>query len=145
MEIDKLIERFILKHHVITIATISDNGTPRTANLFYAYDKNSAEFIFTTSVTTNHGMDMQKNIYVGANVVLESSNIGRLEGLQIEGRAFLAVDEELNKAKKRYIKRFPFAVIADLEIWVLKADFFKFTDNKLGFGKKILWYREEKY
>ncbi len=143
MEIDKLIERFIAKHHVLTIATLSEEGTPRTANLFYAYIKGEGRFVFTTSLTTAHGGDMNRNNRVGANIVLESKVVGRLEGLQIEGRATLAKGEELKEARSAYIKRFPFAIVADLELWVLTADFFKLTDNKLGFGKKIIWQREQ--
>lgn len=142
IEIDKRILKFIQKHHVMTIATLSEKGLPHTANLFYAYDKNQAAFIFTSSLSTAHGADMERTEYVGANIVLESSQIGCLEGLQIEGRAFRALGDQLPAAKKSYLIRFPFAVVAELELWVLKIDFLKMTDNKLGFGKKIIWTRE---
>ncbi len=143
MEIDKLIERFISKHHVMTIATLGDGDRVRTANLFYAYCAGKGEFIFASSVETAHGMDMLRYSTVGANIVKESSNIGILEGLQIEGQAFRPLGDELSSARARYVKRFPFAVVADLEIWILRADFFKLTDNKLGFGKKIIWKRAQ--
>jgi uncharacterized protein YhbP (UPF0306 family) len=43
----------------------------------------------------------------------------------------------------RYIKEFPYAAVADLELWRLEADFMKLTDNTLGFGKKLIWQRSE--
>jgi uncharacterized protein YhbP (UPF0306 family) len=40
-----------------------------------------------------------------------------------------------------YIKRFPYAAVAPLNIWVIEPDFMKLTDNTLGFGKKLIWNR----
>lgn len=142
---EKILSKFISKHHVMTIATIGEGGTPRTANLFYAYDTDNDAFIFTSSLSTAHGSDMCSRPFVGANIVLESSNIGSLEGLQIEGIARRPEsDSELSRIKKIYLKRFPFAIALELELWSLSVDFMKMTDNKLGFGKKIIWKREQK-
>lgn len=137
---DKKITKFISKHHVMTIATISISGAPHTANLFYVYDAENESFIFTSSLSTAHGADMQRCGAVGANIVLETSVIGSIEGLQIEGTA--EISSSL-RDKMLYLKRFPFAVVADLELWSLRADFMKMTDNKLGFGKKIIWNKEQ--
>lgn len=137
---DQTIAKFIAKHHVMTLATIGENGTPRTANLFYAYDNKNNTFIFTSSLSTAHGSDMERCEKVGANIVLETSRIGAIEGLQIEG---VARKSTSTRDKINYLKRFPFAAIADLELWTLSADYMKLTDNKLGFGKKIIWRRQE--
>ena len=53
--VDKKIERFIAKHHVLTLATATEQGEPYCCNCFYAYDAESAAFIFTTDVATHHG------------------------------------------------------------------------------------------
>ena len=45
--------------------------------------------------------------------------------------------------KEKLLKRFPYAVVAPLELWHLEADMLKYTDNTLGFGKKLIWQREE--
>ena len=42
-----------------------------------------------------------------------------------------------------YIKAFPYAAVADLSLWRIEADMMKLTDNTLGFGKKLIWHREE--
>jgi len=41
-----------------------------------------------------------------------------------------------------YLKRFPYAIAAKLDLWVLELDFVKMTDNRLGFGTKLEWRRE---
>ena len=45
----------------------------------------------------------------------------------------------LARAKSGYLKRFPVAALMDTQLWVVKLTFIKMTDNRLGFGKKLVW------
>jgi uncharacterized protein YhbP (UPF0306 family) len=48
--------------------------------------------------------------------------------------------DELKKARSAYLKRFPIArLMPDLNLWILSPDFIKMTDNRFGFGKKLIW------
>ena len=40
--------------------------------------------------------------------------------------------------KKKYLKRFPYARLMETTLWTLKLSFVKYTDNRLGFGKKLI-------
>lgn len=137
MEVDAKIEKFIAKHHILTLATATEQGEPYCCNCFFAYDKSLAAFIFTSSAETRHAQMMLKNSKVAASIVLETRIVGKIEGLQITGQIMQATTED----KRLYIKRFPYAAVADLELWRLEADFLKLTDNTLGFGKKLIWQR----
>lgn len=137
--VDKKIERFIAKHHVLTLATSTLQGEPYCCNCFYAYDQASAAFIFTTDTTTHHGQMMLQNSNVAASIVLETRTVGKVQGLQITGRAVAAKDGD----RLIYIKAFPYAAVAELSLWRLEADMMKLTDNTLGFGKKLIWQKEE--
>ena len=139
MEIDKRIEGFIAEHHVLTLATATPCGEPYCCNAFYAYDKASGAFIFTTDLSTHHGKMMAENERVAASILLETRTVGKIQGLQITGKVKLAIDGD----KMRYIKDFPYAVVADLSLWRLEAEMMKFTDNRLGIGKKLIWQRSE--
>ena len=139
MEIDKRIEGFIAEHHVLTLATATPCGEPYCCNAFYAYDKASGAFIFTTDLSTHHGKMMAENERVAASILLETRTVGKIQGLQITGKVKPAIDGD----KMRYIKDFPYAVVADLSLWRLEAEMMKFTDNRLGFGKKLIWQRSE--
>ena len=139
MEIDKRIEGFIAEHHVLTLATATPCGEPYCCNAFYAYDKASGAFIFTTDLSTHHGKMMAENERVAASILLETRTVGKIQGLQITGKVKPAIDGD----KMRYIKDFPYAVVADLSLWRLDAEMMKFTDNRLGFGKKLIWQRSE--
>jgi uncharacterized protein len=35
--------------------------------------------------------------------------------------------------------RFPVAALMDTRLWIVRLTFIKMTDNRLGFGKKLIW------
>jgi len=48
----------------------------------------------------------------------------------------------LKTATKAYVKHFPVARLAALHLWGLAPGFIKLTDNRLGFGIKLKWEKE---
>ena len=135
---DERIVRFLKRHHVLTLATSVD-GRPYCANLFYAWMEAEQAFVFTSSLDTKHAADALVNPDVAGSVVLETGTVGKLQGVQWRGKMFRPQGEALVRAKKRYLRRFPYAAVADLELWILEITWAKMTDNTLGFGKKIIW------
>ena len=135
---DERIPKFIAKHHVLTLATVGESGEAWVANCFYAYDRRRNLFIFTSDTSTRHGSEMAKNGKVALSVVRETRIVGCVQGLQVVGNARPADDE----AHKVYIKRFPYAVVAPLTLWMVEPELMKLTDNTLGFGKKLIWEKE---
>lgn len=126
--------RFLRRHHVLTLATVAE-GLPYCSNAFYCYDKERNLLVFTSDPATRHAQEMERNPRVAASVVLETKIVGRVQGLQLCGTATRA-DE---RAKRMYLKRFPYAALAELTLWAIEPDFMKLTDNTLGFGKKLIW------
>ncbi len=137
--IDKRIVDFIKRHHVLTLATISSKGEPYCAACFYAYDKVRNRLIFTSDDATRHAQQMAENSAVAIGITLETRVVGKVQGAQICGKAERGDDED----KKVYIKRFPYAALAPLNIWAVEPTFIKYTDNTLGFGKKLIWNSQE--
>ena len=136
---DERFIKFIKKHHVLTLATVNSEGMPYVANCFYAFDTKRNLFVFTSDLATRHGAEMAANSSVALSIVLATRIVGRVQGLQVTGRALRGDDE----ARKCYIKRFPYAAAADLELWMVEPTMMKLTDNTLGFGKKLVWQSEE--
>lgn len=139
MNIDQRITTFIRKHHVLTLATVGGDNLPYVANCFYAYDTLRNRIIFTSDLTTRHAQEMTLCPRVALSIVRETRIVGCVEGIQIEGVAERGSDE----AKRIYIKRFPYAAVAPLTLWEVEPTRMKLTDNKLGFGKKLIWQKEE--
>jgi uncharacterized protein YhbP (UPF0306 family) len=109
------------------------------ANVFYAYDIENNAFIFYSDKKTKHFNDMKINMNVAASIVLETKIIGKIQGLQINGTATQPPDEIRKRCYKIYVKRFPYAIISKLDLWMFEITFAKYTNNTLGFGKKIIW------
>ena len=137
--VDKRIVDFIKRHHVLTLATASSEGVPYCAACFYAYDKERNRLIFTSDDHTRHAQEMLQNASVAIGITLETRIVGKVQGAQICGTATRG-DE---KDKAQYIKRFPYAAVAPLNIWAVELSFIKLTDNTLGFGKKLIWNSQE--
>lgn len=139
--IDQKIIDFINEHHVLTLASLKGDQ-PYTSNAFYVYLPDENMFVFTSDKKTRHGNEMLTNPKVAANIVLETKQVGKIQGLQITGMVQELSGELLSKAKKRYLKKYPYAVLKLETLWGLKVNFFKLTDNRLGFGKKLIWEEE---
>ena len=136
--IDSRFIKFFRKHHVLTIATSVDNE-PWCANCFYVYLEEENALVFTTATDTRHGKEFIKNSSVAGSVVLETMVIGKIRGIQFSGIISEPEGELLSKAKWAYLKKFPPAALMDTHLWLVKLTLIKMTDNRLGFGKKLIW------
>jgi uncharacterized protein YhbP (UPF0306 family) len=137
---DQKIIAFLKKHHVMTLSTSVDQQ-PWCANCFYAFNEVRMLLIFTSDFETRHIKEAMQNSRVAGSVVLETSVVGKIQGIQFSGKLLLPKGEEAKQVNSIYLKRFPFAVLMDTNLWELRIDYAKMTDNRLGFGKKLIWER----
>jgi uncharacterized protein YhbP (UPF0306 family) len=136
--IDRKVIRFFRRHHVLTVAT-TVNNEPWCANCFYAYLEEENALVFTTDMDTRHGKEFVMNPLIAGSVVLETMVIGKIRGIQFQGQVSEPEGEMLSKARKAYLKRFPPAILMDTHLWIVRLTHIKMTDNRLGFGKKVIW------
>lgn len=134
----KRIVDFINEHHVLTVAT-SINNSPWCANCFYIYLEEENCLVFTSDDNTKHVQDIKQNAAVAGSVVLETKSVGKIQGIQFRGSMKIPEKDLVSKAQKKYLKRFPYAVLMKTTLWVLNLNYIKMTDNRLGFGKKLIW------
>jgi uncharacterized protein len=139
--VDERIIKFFKKHHVLTVATSAGNE-PWCANCFYVYLEAENSLVFTSDTDTRHGREFLQNNFVAGSVVLETDIIGMIRGIQFQGIISLPEGDQLRIAEKAYLRRFPVAALMDTTLWVLKLTHVKMTDNRLGFGKKLIWKAE---
>ena len=138
---DNKIIDFINEHHVLTLATCSQE-TPYCANCFYTYLPNKQALIFSSDIETKHIQDVVNNPKVAGSIVLETKTVGKIQGIQFLGAMRSASNKEEEKTiNKAYLNAFPYAILKSTTLWILDLSFIKMTDNRLGFGKKIIWER----
>ena len=140
-EFDRRIADFLCEHHVLTLAS-SVNDNPWCASLFYAFMAGERLLVFTSEAHTRHVKDMMENNLVAGAVVLETKRVGILRGVQFQGVIQKPTGPLAEKARRAYLLRFPYALLKPAPLWVVALRTVKFTDNRLGFGKKIYWERE---
>ena len=132
----KKIERFIHKHHLLSLASMGDRLW--CCSMFYAYDPLSVSFIVASDETSEHMKNVAQNFHVAGTVALETKTVGKIQGIQFVG----VMDKAEKKAHELYFEAFPYARIMNPTLWVIRLDEVKMTDNTLGFGKKVTWKRE---
>jgi uncharacterized protein len=127
---------FLTKHHLLTLSTCKAN-IPYCASCFYAFMKESATFVIATDAYTRHGSEALENAHVAGTIALETKIVGRIQGVQFTG-----IFKEATEVEKRaYLKRFPYAIAMNPHLWSIEITYLKFTDNTLGFGKKLEFCR----
>ena len=139
--IDKRIFSLIHEHHIFTLA-ITRGLQPWCATCFYIYDEERNLFIFTSEDNTRHIHDAVEtgNFLTAGAIALETKMIGKIRGIQFSGIMHRLEGEELETARKKYLKKFPIARFSTLYLWGINPDMIKMTDNRLGFGRKLIWH-----
>ncbi|MEI8006888.1 MAG: hypothetical protein WCI48_11825 [Bacteroidota bacterium] len=142
--IESRILTFIGEHHIFTLAVTRDNR-PWCATCYYVYLEDLNLFVFTSDHDTKHIADVLEsdNYYAAGAIAVETSMVGKIRGLQFAGFMRKLIGNELKTAKSAYLSAFPVALLAHLHLWGLEPEIMKMTDNRLGFGKKLLWHRND--
>ena len=139
--IDRRIVKFLKKHHVLTIATSVDNK-PWCASCFYVFLEKENALVFTSDLTTRHGREFLMNTLVAGTVALETMITGMIRGVQFEGSVAEPGPDLEDITRNAYLKKFPVAMLMETHLWILRLTHIKYTDNRLGFGKKLIWKAE---
>ncbi len=138
--LDSRITEFIKEHHLTTL-TVAAGGDIWSWHAFYVFIEEENVFVITSEQKTRHISlfltDPQKRV-AGA-IGLETEQIGLIRGVQFKAEMELCSQPFLNRYRLRYLRRFPYAVLKGGDLWVVRITELKFTDNRLGFGKKLLW------
>ncbi|MBE0495764.1 MAG: pyridoxamine 5'-phosphate oxidase family protein [Campylobacterales bacterium] len=133
---DEKFHVFLKDHHVLNLATCKGN-LPYTCSCFYAFDAPNGCFIFASDPKTRHIQEALENPNVAGTVTLETKSVGLIQGMQFTGH----LTQSDKTAYKLYYKAYPFARAMRPTLWTLRIDYAKLTDNRLGFGKKLEFYR----
>ncbi|WP_066098512.1 pyridoxamine 5'-phosphate oxidase family protein [Xanthomonas massiliensis] len=136
------IEAFLQDHHVLSLAVCRD-GEVWAANAFFAFDPAGVRFVFLGSQDTRHAAMLQANPHAAGTIAGQPLEISEIRGLQFEGDArLLETPVQRDAALGLYRARFPQAAALSAPAWELRPLRMKLTDNRLGFGTKILWTRD---
>ncbi|WP_061707108.1 YhbP family protein [Pseudenterobacter timonensis] len=142
METLAAINRWLAKQHVVTWC-VSCDGELWCANAFYYYDPVRVAFYVMSDEKTRHSQMTGERTHVAGTVNGQPKTVALIRGVQFKGEIRRLEGEESDAIRKHYLRRFPVAVALSAPLWEIRPDELKFTDNTLGFGKKLCWLRAE--
>lgn len=141
METLTAISRWLAKQHVVSWC-VAKEGELWCANAFYVYDPQRVAFYLLSEETTRHGQMTGQQAPVAGTINGQPKTVALIRGVQFKGEICLLSGEEAEEKRALYVKRFPVARMLSAPVWELRLDELKFTDNTLGFGKKLHWLRD---
>lgn len=127
------IQSFLERRHILSLASCNGDS-PFCCSVFYVYDSKRNHFVFASSDDTEHIKNITHNDRVAGTVHLDTDSIASIKGVQFQGRV-----TQYSGNKTIYYKRFPLSVAFRPKLWKIEIEWFKMTDNELGFGTKLIW------
>lgn len=141
METLAAISRWLAKQHVVSWC-VANEGELWCANAFYVYDPQRVAFYLLSEETTRHGQMTGKQAPVAGTVNGQPKTVALIRGVQFKGEIRLLDGDEAAEKRALYVRRFQVTRVLSAPVWELRLDELKFTDNTLGFGKKLHWLRD---
>ncbi len=141
METLAAISRWLAKQHVITWCVARESEL-WCANAFYIYDPHAVAFYVLSEDTTRHAQMSGTHAHVAGTINGQPKTVALIRGVQFKGEIRRLDGAESEAIRLRYNHRFPVARVVSAPVWEIRPDELKFTDNTLGFGKKLYWLRD---
>jgi len=130
--------KFIGEHHLLTLAA-TDGDDLWCSHAFYVYLEEENAFLITSEERTRHIRLASKDGIVAGAIALETKRVGEIRGIQFRSSLERCDDSIFGAYKLKYLRKYPYAIFKGGDLWLLKLKEAKYTDNRLGFGKKIKW------
>ncbi|MCK6649327.1 MAG: pyridoxamine 5'-phosphate oxidase family protein [Bacteroidia bacterium] len=138
---DERIISFIKAQTALTFATVKDD-IPYCATCYYAFIPEWNCLVIKSGPETQHIQQALVNNNIAGTIVPDKLLKTKVQGLQFQGTFIVPENDMLSDAKSAYYVKYPFAIAIPGELWVLDLTSLKFTDNTLGFGKKLKWNKQ---
>ncbi|ANI81124.1 YhbP family protein [Kosakonia oryzae] len=141
METLAAINRWLAKQHVVSWC-VANRGELWCANAFYVYDAQKVAFYILSEDHTRHSQMTGLQAKVAGTVNGQPKTVALIRGVQFTGEIRRLEGEESEAPRAQYNRRFPVARMLSAPMWEIRLHELKFTDNTLGFGKKLHWIRD---
>lgn len=139
---EKIIE-FLQEQTCAGICCLDENGRPYCFSCFYAFNSSAGLLYFKSSANSHHTGLMKSNPFVAGTILPDKLNKIQIKGIQFEAMVLDTQQPLVKRSLGIYLKKHPLALAIPGDTWALQINFIKMTDSTLGFGKKIIWNRNE--
>lgn len=140
---NRSISQFIQEQTCASICCIDGTGKPYCFSCFYAFNAESGSLYFKSSTSSRHAGFLVKNPSVAGTILPDRLNKISIKGIQFEATVLDTRQPLVKRSLGIYLSKHPLALAIPGDIWALQINQIKMTDSTLGFGKKIIWKRNE--
>lgn len=140
---NEIILHFAQNQKVATICCINEDGNPYCFSCFFLFNSEEYLLYFKSSPASYHVGLMIKKPVVSDTILPDKLNTLAIKGIQFEGFVLPPGHLLANGSSKNYYRKFPFALAVSGEVYTIQLTGIKMTDGSKGFGKKIIWKRNE--
>jgi uncharacterized protein len=140
---DERIINFLQNQSVMTICYADDAGEPNCFPCFFAFNSSKAVLYFKSSPSSYHVVQLGTNPEISGSILPDKLNVMALKGVQFRATVLAPCHPLMHNASKYYYQRFPLALVIPGNIYAIQLNEIKMTDGAKGFGKKIIWRRNE--
>lgn len=140
METLATIGRWLAKQHVVSWCVAKEDDL-WCATAFYLYDPHRVVFYLLSEEHTRHAQMSGDRARIAGTINGQPKTVALIRGVQFTGEIRRLGEEESAEPRTRYNRRFPVARAMSAPMWEICLNEIKFTDNTLGFGKKLHWTR----
>ncbi len=135
--------QFLKEQTCASICCSDENGKPYCFSCFYAFNSTAGLLYFKSSANSNHVGLMKNNPFIAGTVLPDKLNKIQVKGMQFEAIVLDTQQPLVKRSLGIYLSKHPLALAIPGDIWALQINYIKMTDSTLGFGKKIIWTRDE--
>jgi uncharacterized protein YhbP (UPF0306 family) len=143
VELKSRIKQFMAAHTTLTLATVSADGRPQAAPVFFAETADLA-LIFISEQKSRHSQNIRQNSRVAAAIYADGQSWQSIRGIQLEGVCTALSGKAAQAARTVYLAKYPFiaenkllAVIFNLvTFYQITPTWIRLIDNSRDFGHK---------
>lgn len=141
--VKKNIVSFLEKQTCATVCCKDENGDPYCFSCYYVYCNKEVLLHFKSSADSHHSQLLAMNPEVAGTILPNRIEKFRTTGIQWKGKLLQHSDPLAGNAVHRYHSAYPAACAIKGTVFSILLTVLKMTDNKLVYGKKTYWLREE--
>lgn len=121
----------------------NENNQPYCFSCFYAYNEEKGLLYYKSGPEAYHSQLLGLHTEVAGTILPDQLCKLHIQGIQFEGVLLPPDHPDARNAATHYYKRHPLALAHSGMLWTIRLEHIKYTDSKMGFGKKLEWRRTE--
>lgn len=138
-----IIIRFLRIQTCASICCTDECGIPYCFTCHYAFNSTDGLLYFKSSNDAYHSALLISNPVIAGTILPDKLNRILPKGIQLRGETLSPAHPLSKDASAIYHKKHRLALAIKGSIYTVRLDAIKMTDSQLGFGKKIIWKRNE--